>query len=168
MSTLTLNKETALQYYKITDAAGRKHLETLFGKEAFIGKITDHVKTLDDIWKLAGKDALKKLPYKNTSDADEKYVNAAYTIMIIARVLNEGHVFDWDNSEEYKYFPVFDMRSSKSGSFSGFAFAGSLDGWAHTAANGGSRVCFKSRQLSDFAGQTFPDVYKDFIMQPKG
>ena len=51
----------------------------------------------------------------------EKYRSAMYAhykLMIITEALNEGWTPNWDDWEERKYYPWFDMRSSASGGFS--------------------------------------------------
>ena len=75
---------------------------------------------------------------------------------LLCKSLNEDWTPDWDNSNEYKYYPWFKMGSS------GFRF-GDCDGW--DAVSGvGSRLCFKSRKLAEYAGEQFEDVYKQFMI----
>ena len=60
----------------------------------------------------------------------------AYKIIkLIAKSLNEGWTPNWNNNNEYK-----DSNS-----------------------NVGSRLCFKSRDLAEYAANQFTDVYKQFM-----
>lgn len=56
-------------------------------------------------------------------------------------------------------FNWFNMSSSSSGRFS---FDGS--GGRYSASVVGSRLCFKSEELSDYAGETFIDIYREFFV----
>jgi hypothetical protein len=80
-------------------------------------------------------------------------------LIIIAKALNEGWVPDWSNWDEYKYYPWFDMQPS---SGSGFAY-GDYDFWS-TYSSVGSRLCFKSSELAEYAGKQFEGLYKDYFV----
>jgi hypothetical protein len=81
----------------------------------------------------------------------------AYRIIkMLAKTLNEGWEPDWSNQNEYKYYPWFEMRGS-----SGFRFGVYADWFTHSLV--GSRLCFKSRELAEYAGKQFVDVYRDFM-----
>ncbi len=77
----------------------------------------------------------------------------------IVGVLNEGWTPDWSNSNEWKYYPWFKMGSP---SGSGFSFD-VCDGWV-SASDVGSRLCFKSRELAEYAGKQFENLYKDYFV----
>ncbi|WP_166964664.1 hypothetical protein [Yeosuana marina] len=79
-------------------------------------------------------------------------------LKLIAQALNEGWTPDWTDSNEYKYYPWFEM-----GSASGVGF--SYDGYDHwySISCVGSRLCFKSRELAEYAGKQFEDIYKEFL-----
>jgi hypothetical protein len=79
-------------------------------------------------------------------------------VKLIVKVLNEGWIPDWMDSE-YKYFPWFDMKGSSSGS--GFSFCDCGD-WG-TYSSVGSRLCFKSRELAEYAGKQFTEIYKQYM-----
>ncbi|ASK29690.1 hypothetical protein CEY12_06035 [Chryseobacterium sp. T16E-39] len=79
-------------------------------------------------------------------------------IKLIVKALNEGWIPDWTNSKQYKYFPWFNMGSS---SGSGFSYGG-YGGWNARSAVG-SRLCFKSRELAEYAGKQFTEIYKQYM-----
>jgi hypothetical protein len=80
-------------------------------------------------------------------------------LKLIVSALNEGWTPDWQNDDEWKYYPWFDMdSSSSSGRFSFFV---SVD--LFSASTVGSRLCYKSRELCDYAGTTFIDIYRRFF-----
>lgn len=81
----------------------------------------------------------------------------AYRILkLLAKSLNEGWVPDWSNSNEYKYFPWFEMRGS-----SGFRFGG--HGHWYSVSHVGSRLCFRTRELAEYAGKQFQHIYGQFM-----
>lgn len=77
-------------------------------------------------------------------------------LSLIAEVLNEGHVFKM-TSDEYRYYPYFYLSSS------GFVFNYSDYDGAFARTTSASRLCFKTRELSDFAGKVFLKEFKSFI-----
>lgn len=79
--------------------------------------------------------------------------------MIIAEAINEDWEADWNDSDQPKYYPWFDMETEPNNP-TGFRFCGSYSGFTGTAVPGGSRLCYKTRALSDYAGKTFVDLYR--------
>jgi hypothetical protein len=113
------------------------------------------------------KDFADVLSYHNIlNDEFEKHCQnlsddeIAYKQMkLIVSALNEGWVPDWQDSDQYKYYPWFDMNdSSSSGRFS-FDYSG----YQRSASGVGSRLCFKSRELCEYACRTFLDIYRKFF-----
>ena len=77
-------------------------------------------------------------------------------LKMLAKTLNEGWEPNWNDENEDKYFPWFYMGGS-----SGFRF--DVCGSWSTASGVGSRLCFKSRELTEYAANQFTDVYKKFM-----
>lgn len=103
----------------------------------------------------------KKLPV--VSSIPKKYrdaIVAHFKLVIIAEALNEGWKPNWEDYNEYKYYPYFDMQS-------GFGFVVTLCGTWHAYAGGGSRLCFKTRELAEFAGRKFRKLYKAYMVIKK-
>jgi hypothetical protein len=159
MKNLQIDEENARRLYPQANGEFKAILEDTFGKSFFNRKITDRIKTFED--------ALKELPEiasnvaillaYNGVDKDMLASVAHMKLTIIARVLNEGWKPNWDNSSEYKYYPYFDMRSGVGFSVTGY------DYWYANACVG-SRLCFKSRELAEYAGKQFLPLYKDLMV----
>lgn len=117
-------------------------------------KVTDRIKTVADV--LADNDMTQvQFDYLNGDTPDER----AYKILkLLAKSLNEGWEPDWNNYNQYKYYPWFWMGGS-----SGFRFDGFV-GWGSNS-HVGSRLCFKSRELAEYAANQFTDVYKTFMLK---
>jgi hypothetical protein len=78
----------------------------------------------------------------------------------IAKALNQGWIPDWENMNEYKYYPWFRY----SGASAGFACANANIVPSRTSTTVGSRLCFKTRELAAYAGTQFIDIYNEFLL----
>ena len=156
METIEVNKKQLVAEYNNATESGRSILTRLFGEKFFSNKITDRVKSLDDVYTIKGttyEDLIRIYP--------EDVISFKHATLI-AEVLNEGWKPNWDNSNEYKYYPWFDMRSK-----SGFGFSRTLYDYTHTHTYVGSRLVFKSEELAEYAGKNFIDVYRDLLTRNK-
>lgn len=116
-------------------------------------KITELVKNFKDACKLTGR---PDVPDFSNLPADmRKHFEAQYKMIVIAEALNEGWMPDWNNYNEYKYYPWFEMSPSS------FAFDVSVYAAADANAGSGSRLKFRTRELSEYAAKQFIDIWKD-------
>jgi hypothetical protein len=154
--------EKAKAAYTKGSARVKTALENIFGKAAFVPKITDRVKTFDDACKVIGlkPDDYGTLHTPKQITQYQKHLYAHLKLMIIAEALNEGWKPNWDDSSEWKYYPYFDMRSKGAGF--GFSFANY--GRTSTTTCVGSRLCFKNEELAAYAGKQFVELYKDLLI----
>lgn len=91
----------------------------------------------------------------------------------ITEALNEGWRPDWNNTNEWKYYPYFrilpgqgkDQDGESYGAFAGLAYAFSYDAATSTDANIGSRLCFPNHELAAYAGDTFRDLYAQILVE---
>lgn len=116
-------------------------------------KITELVKTFEDARKLTGRPDVPD--FSNLPTDMRKHFEAQYKMIVIAEALNEGWIPDWDNYNEYKYYPWFEMSPSS------FAFDVSDYGTADAIAGSGSRLKFRTRELANYAAEQFIDIWKD-------
>ncbi len=124
-------------------------------------KITEKVRSFEDACKVL--DITPNIPDLSAIPQNlQKSVLADYKLKVIAQALNEGWIPDWSNGKWDKYFPWFDFDdSSSAGRFS-------FDDSAHqrSLSNVGSRLCYKSQELSDYAGTQFESLYRDcFVIE---
>lgn len=159
-SELTITKEAAAVAFKNADKKGQKLLTDLFGEKNLSLEITDRVKTLEDALEIAGEQAsedIKILIFYQGKDKDFIAASAFAKLTLIARVLNEGWVPDWSNSNQYKYYPYFKAKVAGFGCSAAFYVC-----W--TAYTGvGSRLCFKTSELAMYAGKQFETIYNEFL-----
>ena len=158
METVNINKENALKAYKSADKKTKELLENLFGKEILSQNIMDRIKTFEDACnELEIKSISKNISFGFADSKDNESIEAYAKLCIIIRSLNEGWEPDWTNSNEYKYYPWFDSYKS------GFGFSYSHYAYWYTITACGSRLCFKSPELAEYAGKQFLEIYNQFL-----
>ena len=121
-------------------------------------KITDLVKTFDDACTELGISPLNedKLMDLGLTKHDIAYQKLA----TIVKALNEGWVPDVCDDRVYRWYPWFVTN----GSPSSFAFGDSSYDCAYADAGSGSRLCLKNKELSEYCGKQFIDLWKQFII----
>lgn len=126
------------------------------------GKIEDRIKTFEDAkreLRIDEKDEITFLELFGTSGRDRESISAYYQLIIIARALNEGWVPNWADSNEYKYYPYFEWNEKTSG----FVFSRTYYDGTTTLTSVGSRLCFKSEELAEYAGKAFIKIYAKLL-----
>ena len=154
METLQIKKDAAIKAHEDAKKSGKKLLENLFGKSTFQRNVMERIKSFDDVLEELGIDPEEFEDGTEFLPDDEK---AYRQLKLIVEALNEKWKPDWSDSSQYKYIPWFSMGGS-----SGSGFAHGYVDW-HSNSDVGSRLCFKSRELAEFAGKQFTDIYKRFF-----
>ena len=115
--------------------------------------IIEKIKTFEDAMNATGR---KEMPDFSSFPEDmRKHFEALFKMVVIVEALNEGWKPDWDNNSEAKYYPWFEMSPSS------FAFVVSVCGGGTAYAGSGSRLKLKSRELAEYCGEQFNDIWKD-------
>ncbi len=124
------------------------------------------IKTYEDACKAlnlspAALPDVSMLPVKH-----QQAIIAHCKLVIIAEALNEGWQPNWSDTDQYKYWPWFDVEEDdKKPSGFGLSFYVCVDWITITAV--GSRLCFKSRELAKYAGEQFSDLYEEYFLIQK-
>lgn len=158
MKTLQISEQKARELYKSGSSELKSILEESFGKDFFSQKITDRVKTYEDACRELSMNPLDK--NKLIGFGFTKHDIAYQKLVTIIKALNEGWVPDVCDSSVYRWYPWFKTN----GSPSSFAFCGSYCGFTSARAGSGSRLCLKSKELSEYCGKQFIDLWKQFIL----
>ena len=116
--------------------------------------VMERIKTVSDV---IAEHGFTQREFDIACEGMAPFEKAFRSLVLIAQTLNEGWKPNWKNSSEYKYYPWFEMNGS-----SGFRFDG-FGRW-HSDSYVGSRLCFKSRELAEYAGQQFTEVYRIFMI----
>lgn len=159
MRTLQIKQDSLLVAFRNAGKEGKQVLSDLFGKQvALYDNITDRVKSFEDACQVLGISTnvpeVKGLPRKH-----KKAIIANYKLIVIAEALNEGWKPNWQDSDEYKYYPWFDMSNP-----AGVGCSYTVDTASNTYASFGSRLCLKNRELAIYFGQTFTDLFNDSLL----
>lgn len=158
MKTLQISEQKARELYKSGSGELRSILEESFGKDFFSQKITDRVKTYEDACRELSMNPLdeNKLMKLGLTKHDIAYQK----LVTIVKSLNEGWVLDVCDNSVYRWYPWFVTN----GSPSSFAFRDSYCVNALALAGSGSRLCFKNKELSEYCGKQFIELWKQFIL----
>lgn len=158
MKTLQISEQKARELYKSGSGELRSILEESFVKDFFSQKITDRVKTYEDACRELSMNPLdeNKLMKLGLTKHDIAYQK----LVTIAKSLNEGWVPNVCDNSVYRWYPWFVTN----GSPSSFAFGGSCYVHATADARSGSRLCFKNKELSEYCGKQFIELWKQFIL----
>ena len=148
---LTLEKSEAKQLYPQAPDWLKKKMDQEFGAGFHISSIIDRIKTFNDACKEENK--TPDQVYVSTDSVDEK---AYKKLKLIAKVINEGWEPDWDNDKQKKWYPWFRLSS-------GFGFSASFYNSANAGTDAGSRLCFESKEKSDYVAKQFIDLYNDLL-----
>lgn len=186
---LKISAENALAAYNNTDANGRELLEHLFGKEIFAQDIKDKVKTFEDAVAFLGDEhplvAQFRVIESSFKEAENNLHLFAYArLVIIAEALNEGWnpKFDGDECRYYPWFYIFSKREYEEldedekkecrvvgrSHYNASAYGGVVCAHAGHASSGavssfGSRLAFKTRELAEYCGKQFIDIWERFL-----
>ena len=92
-------------------------------------------------------------------------IEAEIKLLHLAEALNEGWKPNWNDWNEYKYYPWFFVGGpAHIGAAAGFGTVYSIIEASSTYTYLGSRLCFKTRALAEYAGRTFTALYEQFLL----
>ena len=84
---------------------------------------------------------------------------------VIAAALNDGWSPDWNDTNQYKYFPYFYIEPRKRGAPAGLSCPITNHAASATSAHFGSRLCFNDPETARYAGRTFTELYEQLLLQ---
>ena len=189
MCTIKLNAAQVAAIYKGGNEEARKALKDSLGEQfSTILPITERVKTFEDAVSELGKEhplvkVYQSIKYGYCSELVGKDLLAYTKLSIICEAINEGWrpQFTLDERRWYPYYELLtddeieEMSEEEKSRVVGRAghVASARGGLVCSDANVvssnsytyfGSRLAFKSEELAVYAGKTFIDIYKDFVM----
>jgi hypothetical protein len=117
-------------------------------------KVTERIKTFEDV--LEDQNVTMEAFIRRIENDTED--EAAYKRMkLISRALNELKEGEELDPSKTWYTPYFNRDS-------GPGFSRSYYDYLHTFTCVGARLSFKSSELAIYAGNTFPEIYKPFMV----
>jgi hypothetical protein len=96
--------------------------------------------------------------------AHQKSIIAFYKLSIIISALNEGWQPNWLDTSERKWFNWWYAGLATYGAIAGLVSVFSYHSASDSAADFGSRLCFKTESLADYAAENFKDLYEDYLL----
>lgn len=126
---------------------------------------TPLVTTYEEACQVTGTDPNALPDVTMLPEEDQKSVIAYCKLIVVAKALNEGWVPDFTNGDQYKYWPWFWVERDSSGASAGLSYTNTNHTASTTDANVGSRLCFKTRELARYAGETFTSLYRDYLLK---
>ncbi|KAF0194121.1 MAG: hypothetical protein FD166_3579 [Bacteroidetes bacterium] len=122
------------------------------------------IKTFEEACQALGIDPAK--PLVDASGMPEKHrkaIEAHAKLVVIAEALNDGWQPDWSDEDQYKYFPWFEVEATEENrAGSGFSYTYYVISFTFT--NVGSRLCYATSALARYAGETFADLYREYML----
>lgn len=147
--------------------------------------VMERIKTFEDACNELGIDHNEWMQDKKELGLEADVI-AYLKLRIIAAALNEGWKPQF-TTDEYRYFPWFclytqseiDEMNEEDKSrvvyrSSSYAHAGGGVAYAHTYSDSsltytciGSRLAFKTRELAEYAGRQFVEIWADYVFKPE-
>lgn len=163
MSTLNIDLETAKSIYPTKSEALNGEFRSIFGKDHFKRPFNTYTDIIcyEDACEYFDIVPAAHLPYPDSNDPEDIFANTDRKLSLIAKainVLDNSWTPDWDNSNQYKYYPWFDMRNG------GVGCSDTTYGGSHSISRVGSRFCFSSEKIAKYFGMQFIDLYKIRLM----
>lgn len=127
-------------------------------------EITDRVKSYTDACNVLGIEPMNEQDMKEQGYRPDEI--ARRKLETITEALNEGWKPDWNNTNEYKYYPYFYIEeNAKAQGTAGLASAYTHYAASYTYANIGSRLCFHDSETARYAGRTFTELYEQILIE---
>ncbi len=89
-----------------------------------------------------------------------EFIDAAYRLSIIILAINEGWEPNWDDQDEYKWYPWFEMGNRNIIYLRPYHSRNNLG-----RSIMGSNMCLKSPQLAQYMGTQFYSLYQSFMLK---
>jgi len=140
---LVINVDDAKKLYPKAPTEMKEMFEKKFGKETFVPlKITDKVKTFEDVLKYSPPLTKEELAILNYKGKSKRLLNAKMDMRwdLIRDVFNQGKLNMADTSQ-WKYFGWFDIIKDSSKP-SGLEMSVHAVDCTHTPTVAGARLCF--------------------------
>lgn len=147
-----MSREKALERLKQIESETKELRKIIETPEKLIGVVN----TISEVYKRLGR---KELTIEDFAFLPEnkrvKALNFQH-IQVLEELFNEDWKTDWTNNNEYKWYPYFEFKKGS-------------DCWCFCIAC--DRSCsslivpafYKSREITEYIGKTFLNIYSDYI-----
>ena len=127
-----------------------------------------NIKTWEDACKVHNVDPTKLPDVSMLPAKFQNWIINTYKMGIITEAINtdeKGKIWipNWNDSNQVKYFPWFEIKATKSKP-SGVGFSDSRYGHWHTDATVSSRLCFSTREKVYHVQEHFKDIFIEMFL----
>lgn len=157
MATVELEQKRIIESYNDANDDQKKLLESLFGKEMFEFDYKS-IKTYKDACKREGV-----TPIDENSDLP-KDVIAFLKLRTIAKALRNRWKPKWEDTNEYKYYPWFDIIPAYSGSSLGVSDLFTRSVASRTSTFYGGALASESSKIARYFGETFAEIWAEYLL----
>ena len=187
-------QKNILAAYNVADENGKKMLCALFPdvfnktKETIDNRpVTERIKTFEDAIAALGENHPNVIAYNcmvDVDEYDEPDILAYMKMRIVATALNEGWTPDWGNKNERKWYPWFYILTEEeyndldddakcrvvgrahynANAYGGLVYSSADYVSTYSRTYGGSRLAFKSKELAEYAGKQFGELWATFLI----
>lgn len=191
MKAIEIKQENVTEAFKSADGCevAINILTNLFGKQKPDYTDFHNIKTYEDACEALGIKPVSRLLIEYGDGQKEEVIDIAHIAYVklstIARALNNDPEFPRFTANEYRWFPWYylysqaeidDMNEEKCkglvfwggaagyGAYCGLADASSYHAWSNTSANVGSRLAVKSKEVAEYFGRQFKELWRDFLI----
>lgn len=187
---MEIKNENIMAAYKAADESGKQMLRAMFPEMEWNDNrpVTERIKTFEDACAELGEDHLYVQMFRDIYDKSEKAganvncdVVAYLKLRVITAALNEGwepqfteRYYPWfylwtdeelaEKTEEWKRERCLTTKQYHRGEWGGLASAYPDRAPSNSYVYFGSRLCFKSDTLAEYAGKQFIDLWLDFYL----
>lgn len=151
------DKQQVMDLLENANEESKALLEGLIGKENLVLGVQDRVKILDDAYAELGLTMPASNFFTELREPLASRTSAYYDLSIVARALNG---VEWKPNFKQKntvFIPIF--RYKKVANAQGIIFE-FVESQELENVNNGVQICFKSKALSDYAGQQFTYMFR--------
>ena len=186
---ITISKQDLLNAYREAEPSQKEFMKQLFGAATFAinSIVNERVTTFQDAVNELGDDnpfvKQYNMLYSEFGATMDTDIIAYLKLRIIAAALNEG----WEPKftiDEWRYYPYFYIltkeeydqlsdkdkkhcvgRASRSTANCYLVFAFTNSSSANSNSYDGQRLAFKTRELAEYAGKQFLNIWADFVLK---
>lgn len=194
---ITISKQHLLNAYREAEPSQKEFMKQLFGADTFAinFNVMERVKTFQDAINELGNDhplvrqfvCVCNIAFNNSGVKLDADIIAYLKLRIIAAALNEG----WEpqfTKGECRYYPYFYLitkeeyeqlsdeekqrcvgrSNSNADANGGLVYASTHGGSPYSDTSDGVRLAFRTRELAEYAGEQFLNIWADFIFKIGG
>lgn len=124
--------------------------------------IRERVKTYEDACRVLGVQPMDGQAMRAAGFREDEI--ARRKLETVAEALNEGWKPDWNNKQQDKYGAWFWIEPKPDGASAELAFSITSSAPSSTRTHIGSRLCYRTRELAEYAAGTFTRLYEQVLV----